>query len=104
MHARVITAHLAHNRLGEATQLYQHSLLPHLSDQPGFCGALWLLEGDTGKSLTILLWETEAALHASERGAAYPQQLVASFVSTPTREVYQVSAEFINVVFGEDRH
>lgn len=96
MYARVITAQLAYSRLGEATQLYQQTLLPSFGGQPGFCGALWLVDNDTGKSLTILLWETEAAMWAGERDVAYPQQLAASLVSTPTREAYQVSAEFIS--------
>jgi len=89
MHARVITAQLAHDRLDEAGRHYH---------RPGFRGALLLVDEDTGKSLTILLWETEADLRASERDSAYPQQLAASFAGTPTREVYQVSAELISRV------
>jgi hypothetical protein len=98
MHARVITAQLAHDRLDEAGRHYRQTLLPNLGHQPGFRGALLLVEADTGKSLTILLWETEADLRASERDSAYPQQLAASFAGTPTREVYQVSAELISRV------
>jgi len=95
MHARVITAQLGHDKLGEAGRLYQQTLLPIVGGQPGFRGALVLVDGDTGKSLTILLWETEADLRASERDGAYPQQLAASFTGTPMHEVYEVSAEII---------
>jgi ketosteroid isomerase-like protein len=95
MHARVITAQLQHDKLGEVSRLYQQTLMPTLGARPGFQGALLLVDGDTGKSLTIMLWETEADLRASERDGLYQQLAGASqlLASTPMREVFEVSAQ-----------
>lgn len=90
MYARVITAQWPHTRLGEAEFFYQERLLPLIDDQPGFRGALMLVDQATGNSLTILLWETEAHLQASERDGRYPQRLGDPFAATPTRSLYEV--------------
>jgi hypothetical protein len=37
-----------------------HEMLPALLREPGFSGALNLVEPGTGDAMTILLWETEA--------------------------------------------
>ena len=51
----------------EANQRYaQEQLLPQLRQQPGFKNWYLLLDRQTGKGISITVWETEAALRASE--------------------------------------
>jgi len=46
---------------------------PAVQAQPGAKGALWLLDRENGKALTITLWEDEAAMRASDARAAVIQ-------------------------------
>ena len=96
MHARIITAQVQHDRLNEASRLYQEQLMPTARQQPGFKGAWLLLDRHTGKGLAILLWETETDLRAGETNHYLQQQiaqLAQTFVSTPLREVFEVSVQ-----------
>jgi hypothetical protein len=94
MHARIITAQVQHNRLEEASRLYWEALMPAAQQQPGFNGGWLLVDRHTGKSLAILLWETETDLKTGEANHLLQQQIAQvarTFVGTPVREVYEVS-------------
>lgn len=49
---------------------FAESALPALREQPGFAGALDLLDRESGLNMTITLWETEEARDASETFAS----------------------------------
>jgi heme-degrading monooxygenase HmoA len=96
MHARVITAQVHYDKLGEASRLYQEGLVPIARRLSGFKGSLWLADDHTGKSLILLFWESEAELKAGEINEAFQQQfrqVASSFVSTPMRESYRVEVQ-----------
>jgi heme-degrading monooxygenase HmoA len=40
---------------------------PNVSRQPGLIAAFWLVDRENGKGLTVTVWESEAAMCASER-------------------------------------
>jgi heme-degrading monooxygenase HmoA len=51
----------------EAAQRYaQEQLLPRLRQQPGFRNWYVLLDPQTGKGISITVWDSEAAMQASE--------------------------------------
>ncbi len=106
MFARVITAQIRHDRLAEMRQLFQHGVADAFGDAQGFKGALWLMDTQTGKSLSILLWESEDELRKGERDAAHQNhltQMAVHCIGTPTRELYcdaqdvLISAQNLNV-------
>jgi heme-degrading monooxygenase HmoA len=49
-------------------------VVPQVRAAPGSCGVLLLLDREEGQALTITLWESEQALHASEQRRAALQQ------------------------------
>jgi hypothetical protein len=96
MHARIITVQIQHDRLDETSRLYQEQLLPAAQQQAGFKGGWLLLDRHTGRGLAILLWETETDLRAGEANHLLQQQLaqvVQTFVSTPLRELFEVTVQ-----------
>ena len=40
---------------------------PSVVRQPGLAAAYWLVDREAGKGLTITIWESEEAMHASEQ-------------------------------------
>jgi quinol monooxygenase YgiN len=95
-HARVLTAMAQLGKMDEGMQIVRDSILPAARQQPGFKEGFWLLDRSTGKVMAITLWETEAALLASETSGYFREQLakVAPVLATQVvREVYEVSAQ-----------
>ena len=96
MHARVVTFQLHPGKTEEAVRIYRDSIVPAAKQQPGFKGARLLTDSNTGKGISISLWETEADLKAGETSGYYQEQIaklgqVLAF--SPTRESYEVSIQ-----------
>ncbi len=51
------------------TQILRERALPAARELPGFKGLLSLADRESGKGITITLWESEAALQKSEEEA-----------------------------------
>ena len=93
MHARVTTSQARSEAVEEAIRIVQESILPAARQQPGFRGLIHLADRGTGKGLTLSLWETEAAMRASEESGYYREQLakVATLLVTqPTTAAFEV--------------
>lgn len=58
--------HGAPEHLDAALRWAREQTLPDLARLPGFKGLYLLVDRQTGKGVAISLWQTEAALHASE--------------------------------------
>ena len=43
------------------------ALIPRVQEMPGYKGALSLIDRSTGKSVSITLWDSQEALHASRQ-------------------------------------
>ncbi len=97
MVVRLLTAQVQPARLDEALHFFRDSLSPTLAAQPGFRGAWLLLDRNTCKSITLLMWETESYLRAGEAIPIYQQQvaeMAEACATTPTREVFDVGSWF----------
>ena len=95
MYVRLMTAQVHPGKIEEALRLYHESVGPAIRGQPGFKSALLLIDRNTCKSITLILWESEADLRAGEASNSFQQQIAQVahvFSSTPAREVYEVSA------------
>jgi len=75
MRARVVSVEIQPGKTEEASRIVQQSIVPAMAEQKGFRGQLFLTQQDTGKSISINLWETEADLKAFE-GSPVCQELL----------------------------
>lgn len=64
--ARVTPAQGDISRIDETTQWTSSQLLPTYRAQPGYCGWRTLTDRQSGKSLIISLWDSEAQMQAAE--------------------------------------
>ena len=68
-----------------------------IAGQPGFCGGYHLLEAETGRALSVTMWESDDALAAAERAmraGQAPADGRISRQSSPTVRVVNVEAVF----------
>lgn len=96
MHARVTTLSIDPSKTGEATQIYQNSILPALQAQQGFKGAYLLVNPTTGKGVSLTLWANEADGQAYESSGSYREQVAkaaALFTAPPTLDTYDVGVQ-----------
>jgi len=94
MYARVAQVRIQPERVPDATRIYAEHVVPALETQPGFHGALLLTQPETGRGISITIWETESHRIAGEVGGFYQAQLAefaGMFTETPVRDAYQVS-------------
>jgi len=70
MHARVSTFEGGSiEQIEEGVQLIREQVIPAAQQIDGYMGIISLADRASGKGLTITLWESEAALQASEEAA-----------------------------------
>ncbi len=98
MYARVVTGQFKPGTLDdEAIDLFRDSAMPEIKQQQGFKGALLLRDSNTGKGITITLWETEADAQASGVGSAHLQaqfaKVASLFAAAPVTETYEVALQ-----------
>jgi heme-degrading monooxygenase HmoA len=85
MFARVITTQAGPQGLDSLIDLAREQL-PDASQQPGLKGFFLLTNAETGKALTISLWETREQMPAGIRDQALP----ATGMTSPHLETYEV--------------
>ena len=96
MFARVTHTQILPGKMDEAIRIYQDSVVPAAKQQKGFRGVYGLSDRSTGKSISIVLWETEADMKAGEASGYYQQQLAKFkdlFAAPPVREQYEVTTQ-----------
>mgnify|MGYP003290646804 CR=1 FL=1 len=60
MYAQLIEGGTAPDRRARMDRLVSDELVPALEIEPGFAGALNLVDRDSGNAIMIVLWETDA--------------------------------------------
>jgi heme-degrading monooxygenase HmoA len=96
MFARVITVQAQPGKIEEAAMIYSDSIIPAAKQQKGFKAAMLLTDPDTGKGISITLWETEADQKASDASGYVAKQLekiAPLMAAAPVRESFVVSAK-----------
>lgn len=94
MHARVYFGKIVPQNENTVTQLYRDYVVPTAKQQKGFKGIIQMVHPQTGETISISLWETEADMKATENSPYYKEQLakLASFDATGPRAVsYKVN-------------
>ena len=69
MYARVSTYQGPPDQIDEGVRYAQENILPRVQEVDGFEGVYFLVDRQSGKALTITLWESEEALRGSEEEA-----------------------------------
>jgi quinol monooxygenase YgiN len=93
MRARVVRVQTEPEQADEAADLFRDSVVPAAKQQPGFQGALLLVDPDTGKGLSVSMWADEAAMERSEDSGYFKEQLAKFgelFAEPPRAEHYEV--------------
>jgi heme-degrading monooxygenase HmoA len=97
MYARVTTTHISPAKTDEAIQIWRDSVMPAAKRQKGFRSARLLVDRKTGKSLSVVTWETSADALATGESSAYLKEQLAKFASLftapPVVEQFEVAAE-----------
>jgi hypothetical protein len=98
MYAQLIQGGTTPDRRTTMDQIVTDEMVPALEAEPGFAGALNLVDRESGNALMIVLWETEAQARRalSEYGGAFLKALAnVAAISTGTRapiSVWEVNA------------
>ena len=98
MHAQLIEGGTTPDRRAEMDRLVTDEMLPALDAEPGFAGALNLVDRATGNAMMIVLWDSEpqARRALAEYGSAFLKALAGiAAISTGTRRpisVWEVNA------------
>jgi heme-degrading monooxygenase HmoA len=69
MFARVSTYQGDPGQIDEGLNYARENILPRVKQVDGFEGVYYLVDRESGKALTITLWESEEAMRASEEEA-----------------------------------
>jgi hypothetical protein len=98
MYAQLIEGGTTPDRRTEMDRIVTDEMVPALAGEPGFAGALNLVNRDSGNALMIVLWESEAQARRAlaEYGGAFLKALASvAAISTGTRNpisVWEVNA------------
>ena len=96
MQARVVTVQIQPGKTDEGIGIYRDSVMSAAKQQKGFKGAMLLTDRNTGKAISVTVWETEADMTATEASGWWQEQ-IAKFGSVlgapPVREHYEVSLQ-----------
>jgi heme-degrading monooxygenase HmoA len=94
MYARAVNVEFQSGKVEEANRIVKESIVPVLQKQKGFKGQLLLAQRDTGKAISINMWETEADLAQFETSPLYRElmgKLAGVLARPPSGERYEVS-------------
>jgi hypothetical protein len=95
MYAQLIEGGTTPDLRGQMDRLVTDEMLPALQAEPGFAGALNLVDRDSGNAMMIVLWDTEAQARRAlaEYGGAFLKALAGiAGISTGTRRPISVWA------------
>jgi heme-degrading monooxygenase HmoA len=96
MYARVTLVQILPGKFDQAIDIFRDSVVPVASQQNGHKGHYLLTDRESGKAISISLWETEADRMAGETSGHYLQQLAKFkdiFAAPPLREDYEISVQ-----------
>ena len=93
MHARVTKFEGSPDQLDAAIKLVEETIVPAAKKLQGFKGGYWLVDRATGKGFSVTLFESEAALKASEDAAAQLRSQASSLTKSTGVERYEVVAQ-----------
>jgi heme-degrading monooxygenase HmoA len=94
MYARVAQVRIQPERVAEAIAIYEKRVVPALTEQAGFRGVLLLTQPESGRGISITLWDSEEDRTSGEVSGFYQAQLAqfaGMFSESPVRDAYEVA-------------
>ena len=89
MYARVSTLEGSPEQIDEGVRYLREEILPTGKDDPGFKGLIALGDRQSGKTLSITLWESEEAMRTTEQDA---NQLRSGWAETSRQEIASIES------------
>jgi hypothetical protein len=99
MYAQLVQGGTTPDKRGEMDRIVTDDLIPALQEEPGFAGALNLVDRESGNAMMIILWETaeQAERPLSDYGPQFLQALAKiTAITTGNREpmsIWEVNAK-----------
>jgi heme-degrading monooxygenase HmoA len=96
MFARVSIVQMKKDKVEEAISIYQNNVVDAAKSQKGYQGTYLFTNRDTGKGMSISIWNTEEDAVANEQSGYYQEQVNRFkdiFITPPVREGYEVSVK-----------
>ncbi|MBI4787624.1 MAG: antibiotic biosynthesis monooxygenase [Chloroflexi bacterium] len=96
MYARIATVQIQPGKLDEAVRIFQDSVVPAAKRQKGFKSIMLMTDRNTGKGVSVAVWETEADMKANEASGYLQEQFAkfgALFAAPPVVERYELAAQ-----------
>jgi len=96
MFARVTIVQMKKDKVDAAINLFRESVVPAAKSQKGHKEIYLLTDRNTGKGISIAVWDTEDNAVANEQSGYYQEQLSKFkdlFTAPPVREGYEVSVQ-----------
>ena len=96
MFARAVNIQFQAGKVEEASRIVKDVIVPAMKKLRGFKEQLLFTQHDTGKGMSINLWETEADLTAFETSPLYRElmgKLAGVLAGPPAGERYEVSVQ-----------
>ncbi len=89
MYARVSTLKGSPEQIDEGLRYLSEEILPTGKDDPGFKGLIALGDRQSGKTLSITLWDSEEDMRATEQDA---NQLRSAWAETSGQEIASIES------------
>ena len=96
MFARLTIVQSMPDKIDEVTKIYEESVVPAAKSQKGFKGVYMLVDRETGKGVSISLWDSEEDAIANEKSGYYQEQVGKFkdfFTAPPVQEGYEVAVQ-----------
>ena len=93
MYARVTTVYGRPELIDKASAIYRDSVIPAARKQKGFLSGTLMVDRETGKGMSITIWESREDMLHNEQNQYYQEQLfkmMVVFTSDPIREEFEV--------------
>jgi heme-degrading monooxygenase HmoA len=93
MFARTTTMQLKIAFIDNALEVYKNSIVPAAQSQKGLIELSLLLDRNSGKAVSIAIWETEEDAKANEKSLYYQEQLIklrSFYAYPPIKEGFEV--------------
>ena len=96
MYLRVVTSQIKPETVDEAIQIWREQLIPILKGIKGYKRGYLSGDRNSGKSMAVSIWETEAdatAWHTSGKYTEVMALFASHFAAAPIQEQFEVFAE-----------
>src|SRR4030042_217455 len=94
MYARAVNVQFQQGKVDEANQIVSNQIVPAMKTQKGFRTQFLLTQKETGKAISINMWDTEEDLAAFEKSTLYRElmsKLAGVLAGPPSGDSYEVS-------------